>query len=277
MSQGDIFRYIHQANETTLQNIIKRLEFRDGDVRFTRWRSDYLDKLDFAAASHILDVGCGTGVVTRALARRTDFSGTITGVDHSPALIQAAQGLAAEAQLAHQVTFKVGDIHALEYDDASFDLVVVHTVLSHVADPLSATKELARVVKPKGKVVIFDGDYGSWNFAYPSDAAVEQAMEQAFLKVVVNNPRVMRDLPFMFRDVGLGFVDTMGYVLAEVGTSSFWANLFEAYTPLVTQANLLPEDQVNTWLAWQRQAVTDGIFFGSCNYYTYIAQRREGS
>jgi ubiquinone/menaquinone biosynthesis C-methylase UbiE len=275
MSQGDIFQSLDQANEATLQNIIKRLEFRDRDSTFTRWRSDYLDKLDFKIASHVLDVGCGTGVVTRALARREGFSGKLTGVDYSPVLIEAAQKLAVDAQLDRRIDFKVGDIHALEYDDASFDIVVVHTVLSHVKDPVTATKEVARVTKPKGKVVIFDGDYGSWKFAYPPDADLEVKMEQAFLKVVVGNPRVMRDLPVMFRNVGLGLVETMSYVLAEIGTSSFWASFQETFGPLVAQAKLLPEDQVNAWLTWQRQAAADGNFFSACNYYTYIAQRPE--
>jgi ubiquinone/menaquinone biosynthesis C-methylase UbiE len=270
MMQGDIFRFINQANETTLQKIIQRLEFRDRDATFTQWRNDYLNLLDFSTATRILDVGCGTGVVTRALARRNDFSGTTVGVDHSPALIEAAQAFAAEVGLDHRVEFQTGDIHALEYDNDSFDIVFAHTVLSHVTDPLVALKEMARVTKAKGKIVIFDGDYASLTFAYPPDGGLAQAMEAAILKTIVNNPRVMRDIPFMFRNIGLELIHTASQILAEVSAGSFWASAAEAYGPLVAQAGLLPEDQVDAWLVWQRQAISEGVFFASCNYYTYI-------
>jgi ubiquinone/menaquinone biosynthesis C-methylase UbiE len=275
MSQGDIFRFINNASEATVQNLIKRLEFRDQDPNFTRFRNDYLEKLDFAAATRVLDIGCGTGVVTRALARRDGFSGSIVGVDHSPALIAKAQALAAEAQLENRIEFRVGDIHALEFDDGSFDIVIAHTVLSHVTDPLAATGELARVAKPGGKVVIFDGDFASMTFAYPPDSAFAKTMEEALLKAVVNNPRVMRDLPFMFRKTNLRLIHSMSYVLTEVGSASYWASAFETFGPLVVQAGLLPEEQVNTWIAWQRKAAADGVFFASSNFYTYIAQRPE--
>jgi SAM-dependent methyltransferase len=169
------------------------------------------------------------------------------------------------------VEFNIGDIHALEYDSASFDIVVAHTIMSHITDPQVAIKELARVTKPNGKVAIFDGDYASWTFAYPPDAGLAKDMEVALLKAVVNNPRVMRDMPVLLRNVGLRLENAMSYVLSEVGAGSFWASAFEAFAPVVVQTKLLPEDQVNLWLNWQRQAIADGVFFAASNYYTFIA------
>jgi ubiquinone/menaquinone biosynthesis C-methylase UbiE len=273
MSQGGIYEFIDQADETTLHNIIQRLEFRDRDPTFTGWRNEYLGKLDFKTANHILDVGCGTGVVTRALARRDDFSGIVAGADQSHALIEAAQRLAAEVHLDDRVQFKVSDIHALDYDDASFDIVVAHTVLSHVSDLLAAMKELARVTRPQGKVVVFDSDFAALTFAYPPDAQMAKTMNEALLKVAVSNPNVMREMLLLLREVGLKRVDTMSYVLAEVGTGSYWASFMETFAPLVAKANLLSQEKVTAWLEWQRQAVADGIFFAYSNFYTYIARR----
>jgi hypothetical protein len=127
------------------------------------------------------------------------------------------------------------------------------------------------VTKPNGKVAIFDGDYASWTFAYPPDAGLAKDMEVALLKAVVNNPRVMRDMPVLLRNVGLRLENAMSYVLSEVGAGSFWASAFEAFAPVVVQTKLLPEDQVNLWLNWQRQAIADGVFFAASNYYTLIA------
>ena len=63
----------------------------------------------------MLEIGCGTGVVARALARKDDADIYITGIDHSPALIRVAYQLADEEGVANRLTFKVGDAHALPY------------------------------------------------------------------------------------------------------------------------------------------------------------------
>jgi SAM-dependent methyltransferase len=234
---------------------------------------DYLDMLDFSTATHILDVGCGTGVVTRALARRNDFSGIVKGVVHSRSLIEAARAFGAREGLDRRIEFQVGDIHALEYADASFDIVVAHTVIRHVSDPVTSIQELARVTKPGGQIAIFDGDYASLTFAYPLDVHLAETMEEGFLKAIVNNPRVMRDMPFMLHSVGLEVIHDGSHTLAEVGNGSFWVSAAETYGTLVAQVGLLPEDQVNAWLVWQRQATAQGLFFASCNYYTYICAK----
>ena len=85
----------------------------------------------------MLDLGCGTGVVTRAIAARDGFTGTVTGIDQSPDFIAAARRLAAEDGVGDRVEFVVGDAHALDLPAASFDAVVAHTLVSHVRDPLA--------------------------------------------------------------------------------------------------------------------------------------------
>jgi len=131
------------------------------------------------------------------------------------------------------------------------------------------------VTAPGGKVIVFDGDYASLTFAYPPDKGLAQNAEEAILKAIVNNPRVMRDLPFLLSHAGLHIIATLSYVLAEIGTGSFFASAIETFAPLVAQAELLPQEQVDAWLMWQRQAIADGVFFASSNYYTYIVQRSE--
>jgi ubiquinone/menaquinone biosynthesis C-methylase UbiE len=55
-------------------------------------------------------------------------------------------------------------VHALELPDASFDLAIAHTLVSHVREPSTVLAETARVVRPGGKVAIFDGDYAALTF-----------------------------------------------------------------------------------------------------------------
>jgi ubiquinone/menaquinone biosynthesis C-methylase UbiE len=89
------------------------------------------------------------------------------------------------------VTFEVGEGHTLPYPDASFDAVIAHTTVSHVTDPVAVLREAALVVRPKGRVAVFDGDYASWTFDHPDQDAA-RAMEEALIAAVVGNPRILR-------------------------------------------------------------------------------------
>ncbi|KAL2868928.1 class I SAM-dependent methyltransferase [Aspergillus lucknowensis] len=99
----------------------------------------------------ILDIGCGPGSITVDLATHVP-SGHVTGIEYVPDPLPAAEALAASRGVKN-VDFRVGDIHALEFEDESFDVVHVHQVLQHVADPVKALREMKRVVKSGGGIV----------------------------------------------------------------------------------------------------------------------------
>jgi hypothetical protein len=124
-------------------------------------------------------------------------------------------------------------------------------------------------------VVIFDGDFASLTYAYPNDEFAGQ-LEEVYLKVMVNNPRLVRNMPQIFSKVGLEIREVSSYVLAEVGTASFWLSAIDAFIPVIGSSGLLPEAKLNDWVAWQRQAVETGQFFAASNFYTYITRRSDG-
>src|SRR4029079_2593868 len=94
----------------------------------------YVDAMRIDSAETVLDLGCGTGVAARAIARRPGFHGRVTGIDLSPYFVASAQRLA-EAENIARIDFRVGDSQSLSLPDAGFDAVVVHTLISHVNDP----------------------------------------------------------------------------------------------------------------------------------------------
>lgn len=106
----------------------------------------------------LLDVGCGPGTITIDLARRL-APGTVTGVDAAPGIVEQAAALAHDEGVTNAV-FRVGDVYALDFPDASFDIVHAHQVLQHVADPVQAMREIRRVLKPGGLFAARDVDYG---------------------------------------------------------------------------------------------------------------------
>ncbi|MGW0811135.1 methyltransferase domain-containing protein [Nonomuraea sp. NPDC002799] len=271
MGPRDAMEHINEQDEATLGRFIDRLEARGADPAFTRYRDDYLDETDPSGA--VLDLGCGTGVIARALAARKSFTGSVTAVDQSPALVGAGRRLAAGEGVGDRIDFRTGDAHALGLPAASFDAAIAHTLLSHVTDPAAVLREAARVVRPGGTVTIFDGDYASLSFGC-SDAALGKTMEEALLSVIVSKPRVMRDLPRLLAPAGLRLVSARANAHAEVGTGTFFLGLAEAFAPLVLRAGVLQSSSVEAWLAHQRRTAEQGTFFAACTYYTYVTIRQ---
>ena len=198
----DIFRLAPEMDADVLQTIADRLEFRATDQGYVRLSQAHFARLELSTARRILAVGCGTGVEIRALTPLTARETTIIGVDHSPVLIEAARQHAAHDGLAEQVTFEVGDAHALTYGDGTFDIVLMHTLISHVDDPLRVLREARRVVRPGGTIAVFDGDYASLTFSYP-DPVLATDVEEKLVQLMVADPRVMRDMPPLLREAEL--------------------------------------------------------------------------
>ena len=100
--------------------------------------------------ARILDVGCGGGILTEAMAAR---GWQMTGVDLSPKSIEVARRHAEESGV--EVEYQVGSAYELPFDDASIDAVVISDVLEHLHDLPRSVREIARVLKPRG-VMAFD-------------------------------------------------------------------------------------------------------------------------
>jgi ubiquinone/menaquinone biosynthesis C-methylase UbiE len=225
-----------------------------------------------ASAATVLDMGCGTGLAARAIARRPGFTGTIIGVDLSAHFLAAAKRLAGEDGIADRVEFRTGDAGRLEFPDATFDAVVAHTLLSHVAAPSAVLEEAVRVMKPGATIGIFDGDYASLTFGH-ADPLVGKAHDEAVIGALVENPSVMRQMPRWLRAAGLELVTSLSFVLCEAGTADFWASAIEAYRRLLPGTGVMNAEQADAWAAALRRDSAAGVFFGASNYYAYVARR----
>jgi len=122
----------------------------------------------------LLDVGCGPGTITVDLARRLS-PGSVVGIDASEQIVAYAGGLALD-EAVHNASFRVGNVYALEFADASFDIVHAHQVLQHLADPVAAMREIRRVLRPGGLFAARDVDYGAVTI-YPALPGLEKWME----------------------------------------------------------------------------------------------------
>jgi SAM-dependent methyltransferase len=130
---------------------VSLLEARAGSG-YGRLVSQVLDQAHLAPGERVLEVGCGSGALSRSLADRTDSRNPIVATDLNPYLLSEAQSLASSDGLGKTIRFEAANAEALPYPDAQFDVCISCTVLEEGQADLMLS-ELARVTKPGGRIV----------------------------------------------------------------------------------------------------------------------------
>jgi SAM-dependent methyltransferase len=115
-----------------------------------------------APGMSLLDVGAGPGTITVDLASRL-APGLVTALEATPEALALSRAEAARAGRTN-ISFVVSDVHAMDLDDDTFDVVHAHQVLQHVADPVKALAEMRRVCRPGGVVAARDSDYAAFTW-----------------------------------------------------------------------------------------------------------------
>lgn len=120
------------------------------------------DALDSSARLRILDAACGTGLFTIGLARLA-AGWRLEGVDRAVKMLDVGREQATALGLSN-VSFEVGDVEALSFDDASFDVAVAAGLLPNLNEPEVALGEIHRVLRPGGRAFIVEIDRNALNF-----------------------------------------------------------------------------------------------------------------
>jgi SAM-dependent methyltransferase len=268
----DVYGHTHEMDQRTLDVVAERLEARGRHPFFARAIGDYMDRLALAGPESVLDLGCGTGVAARAIAHRPEVRGPITAIDISPHLIRAARRLAAEEGLSERIDFRTGDAHGLGLLEGGFDVVVMHTLISHVADPAAVLAEGSRLLRPGGRLVVFDGDYASLTLATDAPDGGE-ATDRGVQQGIVAQPRVMRAMPRLLADSELGLEWSRAYVVADIGRADYCAPMIASFRVLLPKVGVMSEVEANAFVDELERASAENRFFGASNFYTYVASR----
>jgi ubiquinone/menaquinone biosynthesis C-methylase UbiE len=119
---------------------------------FGPWARDLVALAALRRGEQVLDVACGTGVVTRLAAEHVDASGRVVGLDISPGMLEVAHSVPPPAGAA--ITGQEGSAEALPFAEGSFDVVLCQHGLPFVADRSRALAEMRRVLVPDGRLVM---------------------------------------------------------------------------------------------------------------------------
>jgi SAM-dependent methyltransferase len=221
-------------------------------IRQARWtravRNQLYRRVNLLRAERVLEVGCGTGVITEEMAARC--KGQVIGVDVDAAMVEFAQDRPNRAE------YRVGDAHQLDFPDGHFDVVACHFLLMWVGDPTLAVREMARVTRPEGAVLACaEPDYGG-RIDYPEELPLARWQAEA-LRREGADPFIGRKLPALF---------TQARLSANVGViPSLWDGEalraeFEAEWALMerTLVGIVSEDELCRYKQVDWQAIEDG-------------------
>jgi SAM-dependent methyltransferase len=151
------------------------------------------------AGQAVLDVGCGAGEVCVELHGIVGPTGRVTGVDLSSAMIEAARATTAKAGLS--IELQVASAYQLPFPDGSFDVVRAERVFQHLDAPEAALREMMRVTRRGGQILVVDPDHGQASLALddPAHRRVFEVLRRTMLSMIVNPHSGVRLRPMMFR------------------------------------------------------------------------------
>jgi ubiquinone/menaquinone biosynthesis C-methylase UbiE len=206
---------------------------------------------------HVLDVGCGTGDDVRAMAQLVGPTGHCVGVDSSTTMIEAARQ---RTRPDEPVEFLVGDAERLDLPDDSFDACRADRVLQHLSDPPRALLNMVRVLRPGGRLVVFEPDTGALLIdADPRDVTRKIIN---FRGDAVRSGWIGRQLPRLFKEIGLVGVDVA--VMPSPRTDYAHTNSslrLDYYAQRAVKAGVISAAEAEHWSASLAERAAAGTFF----------------
>ena len=212
----------------------------------------------------VLDAGCGPGFYVAEVLERVGPQGSVAGVDASRPMLAVA---AKRCEGHGNVSFHEGDVTALPVGDSDFDRALSVQVLEYVEDIPAALGELLRVLRPGGRVLIWDVDWAtvSWHSRDPERMRRCLAAWDEHLA----DPSLPRTLSARMRAAGFRDVEMQGHTFAtdDVSEESYAG----ALVPLM--AAYVGTDEARDWAEEQRELQQRGESYFACIQYCFTGTR----
>ncbi len=144
-------RWAESYDRSILQTLLFRPSYRAMLAEVSRWRAE-----SGARCAEVLDVGTGTGTFIQMLIE-SNQAGRAVGVDFSPNMCAVAHDKAARLGYGHRAEFVNADSENMPFEEASFDIVTCANSFHHYPNQAAAVREMFRVLRPGGRLVLVDG------------------------------------------------------------------------------------------------------------------------
>ncbi len=218
-----------------------------------------LAPLELAPGLSVLDVGCGPGYVTAELARRVGETGKAVGIDINATFLAAARAHAKEKGVGSIVSFQQVDFPPLPFPERSFDRILCKNVLEYVDSAEEVLKEMARVLKPRGRVLVLDSDWDMLALD-ASNPELSDRILSAIKRTAIKEPRIGRKLRRLFKDAG--FADVKVQVLANPDLSGWAMPMLEKSWPQYALASgEVTWEELESWLGDVRERIVREEYF----------------
>jgi ubiquinone/menaquinone biosynthesis C-methylase UbiE len=265
----DVWANVSKLDDEVQDRLAGVLEARGADPQQREMRRSFLGGIDFPQGARVLDVGCGTGVLTRRLAGEPGV-GSVVGVDAASSLLERARELAGDLAA---VEFQEADARELPFAEATFDVVVFDSTLSHVPAPERALAEAYRVLRPSGRLAAFDGDYATATVALgdhdPLQACVDEMMAAS-----VTDRWLVRRLAARVRECGFDSVTLRSYGFAETTGGDYMLSVVDRGADLLHEQGQIGRTAAGALKDEARRRVAAGMFFGHIAYASVTARKQ---
>lgn len=157
--------------------------------------------LELAPGQRVLDVGCGPGLDTAAVLARVRPGGLVVGIDYDPSMIREARNHVRMNHRSSRVSHQVANARCIPYLNGSFDRCYSERVLQHTTGPAAVVREMVRVTKSGGTIVVADTDWAT--LSIDTSATVTERALVRFVGDTLCNGYSGRQLRRLFADYGL--------------------------------------------------------------------------
>jgi arsenite methyltransferase len=228
------------------------------------------EALAASPGERILDVGCGPGFYCVELLARVGASGSVVGVDSSqPMLVLAERRCAGH----DNVEFHEADALALPVADAEFDGVLIVQVLEYVADVPACLSELYRVLRPGGRLLVWDIDWATAS-VHSEDPALTDRVMTAWDEHLAHESLPRWLAPELhaagFKDVAM---EAHAFATREHDGAAFGSAIVPFIGAFVAGRPGISEDEAEAWVAGQQSLGQRGEFFFSFTQFCFTARK----
>jgi ubiquinone/menaquinone biosynthesis C-methylase UbiE len=264
----DAYATIAQQPRDVVETLAHALETRAASPQQRTMLEAYLAHLDFPDHARVLEIGCGTGPVAAVLAQWPRVA-EVVGIDPSPGLLEKARALRGAIR---NLSFQEGDGRSLAFENATFDTVVMHTLLSHIPSPDRVVAEAYRVLRPGGWLAIFDGDYATITVTKHPYDPLAMCIE-SFKANFINDVWLMRRLPALVTSLGFGVVRFASHGYTETADPGYMLTIVDRGADALSTAGIIGQELAAACKAEARRRAERGEFFGHIAYASLLARK----